>query len=400
MNCIVAQSGGPTAVINSSLMGVVAEALDSKKYDKVLAGINGIEGILNENIKDITNLSLEDRERIKNSPASVLGSCRFKLKKVHEDGEQYNKLFHIFKKYDIGAFFYIGGNDSMDTVKSLSEYAKENNIEFKAVGIPKTIDNDLEVMDHTPGFASAAKYINTCIVETYLDNSVYNHKSVLILETMGREAGWLAASAVGAKVDGKQVVDHIYVPENPFDNEKFLDNIRKGLEKKDQLYIVVSEGVRYEDGEFVAKAVTNSNHDKFGHSQLGGVGQKLRAMILESGITKRVKSLELGILQRCAAHSASSVDLEEAYELGRCAVKFANEGFSGVLPGIIRTSDKPYTYEIKPIEIEKVANETKLLPKEWIDRENDFITEDMVAYVEPLMGKACELPNYISPIRL
>ena len=201
MNCIVAQSGGPTAVINSSLMGVLEGALKSGKFDKIFAGINGIEGILKENIKDISTLSEEKREIIKHSPAAILGSCRFKLKGIQENKEQYEKLFDIFKKYDIGVFFYIGGNDSMDTVKNLSIYAKKNNIDFRAVGVPKTIDNDLEVMDHTPGFGSAAKFVNTCIMETALDDSVYQGKSVIILETMGREAGWLAASAAAAKLN-------------------------------------------------------------------------------------------------------------------------------------------------------------------------------------------------------
>lgn len=398
MNCIIAQSGGPTSVINGSLMGVLAEALASKRYHKVLAGVNGIQGILEENIVDISHISVEEREKIKNTPAAIVGSCRYKLKSYTDDKEQYDKLFNIFNKYEIGAFFYIGGNDSMDTVRALSKYAKENNIDFRAVGIPKTIDNDLEVMDHTPGFSSAAKYINTCIMESYLDDNVYDNKSVIIMETMGREAGWLAASAVAAKIDGKQIVDHIYVPENCFDDMKFLHRIYEGLEKKDKLYIVVSEGIRYENGEFVATSSSNASHDKFGHSQLGGVGQKLRNMILTAGITKRVKSIELGILQRCAIHSVSSVDLEEAYQLGQYAVKFANEGLSGVLPGIIRTSNKPYDYEIKPIPIEKVANNTKLLPKEWIDYENDFIKDEMLEYVEPLMGQQAFIP-YMDLIR-
>lgn len=398
MNCIVAQSGGPTAVINSSLMGVLDGALKSGEFDKIFAGFNGIEGILKENIKDISHLSAEKKEIIKHSPAAILGSCRFKLKGIDENREQYEKLFHIFKKYDIGAFFYIGGNDSMDTVKNLSIYAKENNIDFRAVGVPKTIDNDLEVMDHTPGFGSAAKFVNTCIMETALDDSVYEGKSLIILETMGREAGWLAASAAAAKINGETIVDHIYVPENPFSDLRFLSTIKNDLMKKDKLYIVVSEGIRYEDGEFVSHSSINSGHDTFGHAQLGGAGQKLRQMLIDSGIIKRVKCVELNILQRCAAHVSSEVDVNEAFELGANAVKFASQGLSGVLPGIIRTCDEPYAYEIKPIEIEKVANHTKLLPKQWIDRENDFITEDMIRYVEPLMGGQEAFPVYLDNV--
>ena len=398
MNCIVAQSGGPTAVINSSLMGVLDGALKSGEFDKIFAGFNGIEGILKENIKDISHLSAEKKEIIKHSPAAILGSCRFKLKGIDENREQYEKLFHIFKKYDIGAFFYIGGNDSMDTVKNLSIYAKENNIDFRAVGVPKTIDNDLEVMDHTPGFGSAAKFVNTCIMETALDDSVYEGKSLIILETMGREAGWLAASAAAAKINGETIVDHIYVPENPFSDLRFLSTIKNDLMKKDKLYIVVSEGIRYEDGEFVSHSSINSGHDTFGHAQLGGAGQKLRQMLIDSGIIKRVKCVELNILQRCAAHVSSEVDVNEAFELGANAVKFASQGLSGVLPGLIRHCDERYTYEIKPIEIEKIANHTKLLPKQWIDRENDFITEDMIRYVEPLMGGQEAFPVYLDNV--
>ncbi|SHK21513.1 6-phosphofructokinase 1 [Hathewaya proteolytica DSM 3090] len=385
MNCIIAQSGGPTAVINSSFIGALTEAVKCGKYNRVLAGINGIQGILNENIKDVTDLTEEQRQEIKCTPAAVLGSCRYKLKSIEEDSEQYEKLFSIFEKHHIDTFFYIGGNDSMDTVKNLSYYAKEKGLDFRAVGIPKTIDNDLEIMDHTPGFASAAKYINTCIVESYLDNSVYDQKSVLIIETMGREAGWLAASAVAAKVNGKQIVDHIYVPENAFEDVKFLNTVREGLEKKDRLYIVVSEGIRYANGDFVANSNNNASHDKFGHAQLGGVGQKLKAMILSSGVTKRVKALEFNILQRCAGHVSSRVDLEEAFELGAKAVEFACQNMSGILPGIIRNSNTPYTYTIEPIEIQDVANMTKVLPQSWIDKENDFITEDMNVYVESLI---------------
>lgn len=398
MNCIIAQSGGPTAVINASFIGAFTEAMASKRYSKVYAGINGIQGILNENIKDVSSLSKEQCERIKFTPAAILGSCRYKLKGYKEDNDKYKKLFEIFKKYDIDTFFYIGGNDSMDTVKNISQYAKHNGLDFRSIGIPKTIDNDLNIMDHTPGFASAAKYINTCLVEAYLDNSVYDQKSVLIVETMGREAGWLAASAVAAKINGKQLVDHIYVPENPFDDERFLENLRMDLEEKDQVYIVVSEGIRYANGEFVANSNETSNHDKFGHTQLGGVGEKLRNMVLQSGITKRVKSIELHILQRCAGHVVSKVDVEEAFILGEYAVKYAVKDYSGVLPGIIREGNSPYTYRIEAINIEDVANKTKTLPKEWIDYDKDFINLNMNEYIEPLVDGMDIISNYLEKI--
>ena len=312
-NCIIAQSGGPTSVINSSVVGLLEANKTLGSFNKVFAGLNGIEGILNGNIIELSSISQEEINNFKYTPSSGLGSCRYKMKKLEESTEEYDKLLEILKANDIKAFFYVGGNDSMDTTAKLSAYAKKTGIDVKFIGIPKTIDNDLMYTDHTPGFGSAAKFIATSVLETYLDSSVYINNGIFILETMGRDTGWLASAAALAKLNGKQVADFIYLPETAFDIDKFLVDVKNKFEEQNQVYIVVSEGIRNAEGKFIAEAHAQA-HDKFGHAQLGGVGNFLKNLIISSGITSRVKSLELGVLQRCAMHCSSEIDLKEAYD--------------------------------------------------------------------------------------
>lgn len=388
-NCIIAQSGGPTSVINSSVVGLLHANKELGAFDNVYGGLNGIEGILNGNIINLSEKSDEEINTFRFTPSSGLGSCRYKLKDIDSSLEEYEKLINILKSHDIKAFFYVGGNDSMDTTAKLSKYAKLNNIDIKFIGIPKTIDNDLKYTDHTPGFGSAAKFIGTTAIETYLDASVYTNNGIFILETMGRDTGWLAASACIARVHDKPVADFIYLPEVAFDKDKFLNDVRKRFEENNKVYIVASEGLRDKDGHFVSE-LERSAQDNFGHAQLGGVSHYLRMLIIESGITKRVKALELGVLQRCAMHCASYTDLTEAYEAGKAALKYATNGETGKMVTIERTSNSPYTVHYGLIEADKVANNVSYFPKEWINEEGNFVTEEAYSYFEPLIK---DLPN-------
>ena len=389
-NCIVAQSGGPTSVINSSVVGLLQANKDLKIFDKVYGGLNGIEGILNENIIELSNLSTEEINRFKYTPSSGLGSCRYKMKDLNKSTEEYENLLKILKKLDISAFFYIGGNDSMDTTAKLSKYAKEHNIDIQFIGIPKTIDNDLMYTDHTPGFGSAAKFISTSVLETYLDSSVYINNGIFILETMGRDTGWLAASACTAMYEGKPVADFIYLPEVDFDVNTFLKDIREKFESQNHVYIVVSEGLKTADGTFLTELEAHSQ-DTFGHAQLGGVGQYLKNLIIESGITSRVKALELGVLQRCAMHCASQLDIDEAFNAGYEAIKYAKEGANGSMVAIKRDSNYPYKSSFFLVEADKIANNIKYFNKEWINKEGNHITEEGYNYFKPLLSDSPSL---------
>ena len=395
-NCIIAQSGGPTSVINSSVVGLLEANKTLGSFNKVFAGLNGIEGILNGNIIELSSISQEEINNFKYTPSSGLGSCRYKMKKLEESTEEYDKLLEILKANDIKDFFYVGGNDSMDTTAKLSAYVKKTGIDVKFIGIPKTIDNDLMYTDHTPGFGSAAKFIATSVLETYLDSSVYINNGIFILETMGRDTGWLASAAALAKLNGKQVADFIYLPETAFDIDKFLVDVKNKFEEQNQVYIVVSEGIRNAEGKFIAEAHAQA-HDKFGHAQLGGVGNFLKNLIISSGITSRVKSLELGVLQRCAMHCASNIDIEEAYEVGYEALKQASLGKCGYMIGIKRESNSPYKSSYFLIEADKVANNVKYFPTEWINKEGNNIKPEALEYLTPLISS---VPSVISSVAM
>ncbi len=389
-NCVIAQSGGPTSVINSSVMGLLSKNNELKVYDKVYAGLNGIEGILKEDFVDMNLLTDEEIETIKHTPSAALGSCRYKLKEYEDSKEEYRKLFEIFAKHDIKAFFYAGGNDSQDTVRKLSAYAKEHDIDMNFIGIPKTVDNDLQVIDHAPGFGSAARYIATSVLESYLDSMVYTNNGIFITETMGRDAGWLAASGALATYNGRRCADIVLLPEVPFNEEKFLSKVRKIYEEKNHVYIVASEGVRLEDGSFLAATKAHA-HDAFGHAQLGGAGNALKNIITDSGITKRVKVLELSTLQRSAFHLASEVDLEEAFKLGERALLLARDGETGKVSILVRKSDEPYEVEYTSTDASNIANHVKYMPLDMVTEDGMNITEEAMKYFRPLVGK---LPEY------
>ena len=389
-NCIIAQSGGPTSVINSSVVGLIKANEEFKVYDKIYGGLNGIEGILNKNIIDLSSTTNQELEEFKYTPSSGLGSCRYKMKNIEDSTEEYDKILEILQDLDIKTFFYIGGNDSMDTTAKLGKYAKENNLDIYFVGIPKTIDNDLMYTDHTPGFASAAKYIAISVLETYLDSSVYTNNGIFILETMGRDTGWLAASACTAKYLGKPVVDFIYLPEVAFDKDQFLKDVEKRFKENNHVYIVVSEGIRDASGKFVSEFECVSQ-DKFGHTQLGGVCNYIRSLILDAKITTRVKALELGVLQRCAMHCSSQIDIDEAFMTGYEALKYAMEGNNGQMVAIKRESNKPYKSSFFLVEADKIANNVKYFPTEWINKEGNNVTPEAYEYFKPMLG---ELPDF------
>ncbi len=389
-NCIVAQSGGPTSVINASVMGLLEKNNELQVFEKVYGGLNGIEGILKEEFINLSQLTKTEIEMVKHTPSAGLGSCRYKLKDFTEDPADYEKLFKIFDTYNIGAFFYAGGNDSQDTVRKLSNYAKDHGLDVLFIGIPKTVDNDLAVIDHAPGFASAARYIAVSVQESYLDSVVYKNNGVFITETMGRDAGWLAGAGSMAEYQGRPCADIILLPEIPFDEEKFLQRVKEIYEEKNQVYIVTSEGVRLADGSFLASTKAHA-HDLFGHAQLGGAANALKNIIEESGLTKRIKVLELSTLQRAAFHLASPIDVDEAYTLGEKALIMAKNGETGRVSILKRISNHPYEVMYTSTEAENIANHVKYMSRSMITEDGFGITEEGKEYFRPLLGK---LPEY------
>ena len=377
-NCIVAQSGGPTSVINATLAGVVKGNQLNPIYKTVYGGLNGIEGILEERFVDLTNMSEADNYILRQTPSSALGSCRYKLKRSNV--ADFEKLFAILEKYDIDTMFYIGGNDSMDTVYALSEYAAAHNITNRRfVGCPKTVDNDLMVTDHCPGYASAAKFIATTALQTWLDVNVYTRQEVFILETMGRDAGWLAASAC---LSG--IVDLVVLPEIPFDKEVFLGEVRKCIAEKNKCYVVVSEGARYADGTYLAAG--EAKNDGFGHAVLGGAANAVKDLILSSGAASRCKVQDLSTAQRCHATEQSLVDVEESFKLGMSGqMRSADPKFTGQMVGVRRKEGEVYDVEYFATAASNVANHVKNFPVEWALPNYRGVTEEAIAYMKPLI---------------
>lgn len=397
-NCLVAQSGGPTSVINATLAGVVMANQLNPIYDHVYGGLNGIEGILQERFVDLTNMSEDENKILRQTPSSALGSCRYKLKR--ENVADFEKLFKILEKNDIRTMFYIGGNDSMDTVYALSEYAKKNNIEgYQFVGCPKTVDNDLMQTDHCPGFGSAARVIATTQLQTWLDYNVYQREEVFILETMGRDAGWLAASAC---LTGK--VDLLVLPEDVFDKDKFIAEVKKVLaEKKNKCYIVISEGCKYADGTYLSAG--ESKNDKFGHAVLGGAGETLKQILLDEGVTPRVKVQEMSTLQRCYAPQQSLTDVDESFRLGMSAhMHSMDPNFTGKMVGMKRLDKEEYDIDFITVDAKDVANHVKGFPKVWIKENYRGIEEEALKYLAPLIVGQPQieydsqgLPRFVQP---
>ena len=392
-NAVVGQSGGPTAAINATLAGVIRGAIDSAAEGKIgtLYGMkNGIEGFLQENLTNLFEV-FDTEEKIKMleaTPAAALGSCRRKLKGHLEDADSYRRILEILKKYDIRYFFYIGGNDSMDTVLKLSSYAKDNDYELRVVGVPKTIDNDLMATDHTPGFGSAAKYIATTIKEILCDVAVYTMKAVTIVEIMGRDAGWLTTASALPALSGR-APDLIYLPESVFDIDKFIEDVNVALEEHPAVLVAVSEGIRTADGEYVG--ANSAVVDVFGHKALSGAGRALEGIVKER-IGCKVRSIELNLPQRCASHIASLTDITESVSVGRHAVKSAIEGKSGVMITIERESDEPYSSKCGTADISGIANGVRSVPADFINAEANGVTEACINYLKPLiLGEA---PSY------
>ncbi|MCI8766699.1 6-phosphofructokinase [Schaedlerella sp.] len=387
-NVIVGQSGGPTAAINSSLAGVYRTAKD-RGAGKVYGMLHGIQGLLQERYIDLSDyITTElDAELLKRTPAAFLGSCRYKLPEIHEDRDVYDKIFEILEKLNIEAFIYIGGNDSMDTIKKLSDYAIITGFKTRFIGCPKTIDNDLALTDHTPGYGSAAKYIGTSVKEIIRDSFCleYSKGLVSIIEIMGRNAGWLTGAAALAKGEDCFGPDLIYLPEVPFDIQKFGDKVRQILTKKSSAVIAVSEGIRLDDGRYVCELGQSIDFvDAFGHKQLSGTANYL-ASYIAGDIGCKSRAIELSTLQRSASHCASRVDILEAYQVGGAAVKAADEGDSGKMVVIQRLSDDPYQSGTEVKDVHKIANDEKLVPREWMNEDADYVTDEFVNYVRPLI---------------
>lgn len=387
-NVIVGQSGGSTAAINSSLAGVYRTAKD-RGAKKVYGMLHGIQGLLKERYIDLSeHITNElDVELLKRTPAAYLGSCRYKLPEIHENRDVYEKIFEILNKLEIEAFIYIGGNDSMDTIKKLSDYAIVTGQPTRFVGCPKTIDNDLALTDHTPGYGSAAKYIGTSVKEIIRDGFCLEYEKgvVTIVEIMGRNAGWLTGAAALAKGEDCPGPDLIYLPELAFDLEKFSTKIKKLMEKKMSVVVAVSEGIKLEDGRYVCELGTGVDFvDAFGHKQLTGTASYL-ANFVAGEVGCKTRAIELSTLQRAASHLASRVDILEAYQVGGAAVKAADEGDSGKMVVIERFSDDPYQSGTEVKDVHKIANGEKLVPRNWVNQEGTYVTEEFITYVKPLI---------------
>ena len=389
--CIIGQSGGPTSVINASAYGAIKTALESDSITRVLGALNGIKGVLDDNLIDMGKEDPEELALMKHTPSSALGSCRYKLKDPDVDDTDYKRILEIFKKYDVRYFFYNGGNDSMDTCNKISKFMLKNGYECRVMGIPKTIDNDLYGTDHCPGFGSAAKYIATTCMEVYRDARVYDTGMVTIIEAMGRNAGWLAASAALATYTGNGP-DLIYLPELPFDMDKFLASVKEIYAKNGKCIAVVSEGIRDKDGVYISEyANKDMAKDNFGHAQLGGLAAYLAARCKEATGAK-VRGIELSLLQRCAAHVASKTDIEESFSAGKAAVENAVNGVTDKMVGFERTMENgQYKCNIKLFELSDVANTEKKVPLEWINETGDGLKQEYIDYALPLIQGQTDL---------
>ncbi len=384
-NAVVGQSGGPTAAINATLSGVIRGFMEHG--EGIIYGMrNGMEGFYEERLVNLSErfADASELELLELTPAAALGSCRKKLPNPNEDAAYYEKIFDIFRKYDIRYFFYIGGNDSMDTVAKLSVYSKKVDYDIRLVGVPKTIDNDLVGTDHTPGFGSAAKYIAVTMSEIIRDCAVYTKKAVTVVEIMGRDAGWLTAASAIGRVAGGVEPDLVYLPERPFNMEEFLEDVRAKLSEKPNVVVAVSEGLRFADGRYVGEGTQSGVADVFGHRYLAGTGKMLENVIKES-IGCKVRSVELNLPQRCASHLASRTDLDESVRVGRAAAKAATGGMSRIMMTIDRKSTLPYEVEIGSADIAEIANRVKCVPSEFINERGNHVSDECCRYLLPLI---------------
>ena len=392
--CIIGQSGGPTVVINATLAGVIQGALKAD-YEKIYGMINGIDGLLDEKMVDLS--SFKDQKnlfKLIHTPAMYLGSCRYKI--FEKDQSIKQRIITILNKYEITDFFYIGGNDSMDTIEKLSTYAKICNCPINFIGIPKTIDNDLMGTDHTPGFGSAAKYVASSILEVVHDSLIYQLQSVTIIEIMGRNAGWLTAAAALARNEYNEAPDLIYLPEVVFDKEKFLEDIREVFKRKRCVVIAVSEGIKDKDGHFLDDDSKYAKKDAFGHVLHSGTGKMLESLVFKEFQCK-VRSIELNVLQRCAMHIGSKTDLNESFVVGQKAIETALTGKSGQVMGFKRISNTPYEIDYISTDVRKVANLEQKIPTAWINEAGNDITQELYDYLYPLIQGEVHI-NYLNGI--
>ena len=395
---IIGQSGGPSAVINASAYGVIRTALENENITKVYGAFHGIKGVLNDQLMIMDEEDPKELEHLLYTPSSALGSCRYKIADPDVDDTDYTRILEIFQKYNVRYFFYNGGNDSMDTCNKISKYMNRVGYECRVMGVPKTIDNDLAGTDHCPGFASAAKYIATSVMEVSRDCRVYDTGMVTIIECMGRHAGWLTAAAALAGVKGEGP-DLIYLPEVDFNMDAFIADVKRIYAEKKNCIVAVSEGIHYADGTFVSEAKT-SGTDGFGHAQLGGLAARL-ADVVKAATGAKVRPIELSLLQRCAAHCASGTDIAESFLSGKTAVEAAVSGETDKMVGFACTRDEN-GYQCRPqlFDLSLVANTEKKVPVEWISADGNGVTQDFIDYCLPLiqgetgMAKEDGLPRF------
>ena len=402
-NAVVGQSGGPTAAINATLAGVIrgvlAQPAEGRAIPRLYGMINGVEGLLEEWLCDLTERFTKNPDELdvlELTPAAALGSCRKKLPAAGADNEEavMGRLLEVLKKYDIRYFFYIGGNDSMDTVAKLSAYAAKKEYDMRVVGVPKTIDNDLMGTDHTPGFGSAAKYIAVTTQEIMRDTAVYTVPAVTIIEIMGRDTGWLTASSALGRVVNGRAPDLVYLPERDFDYDAFYRDVRAALDRHPDVVIAVSEGLRCADGRYVGEGTQSGVADVFGHRYLSGTGKALEMAVKEKFGCK-VRSVELNLPQRCASHLSAGQDIEESVAVGQAAVNAAIAGSSRVMMTIQRTSDAPYAYTVGQAAIDTIANQTRFVPDEFINAESNHVTDACLYHLLPLI-QGERYPDYES----
>ena len=389
--CIVGQSGGPTSVINASVYGVVDTALKSPAITQVLGAAHGIKGVLADCLYDMGKEDPQELALLKNTPSSALGSCRYKMKDSEEDDTDYKRILEVFRKHNVRYFFYNGGNDSMDTCNKINNYMQSVGYDCRVMGVPKTIDNDLFGTDHCPGYASAAKYIATSMMEVYQDAHVYDTGMIVVMEIMGRHAGWLTAASALAGLHGAGP-DLIYLPEIDFNMQDFINDVKRVYAEKGSCIVAVSEGIHYADGDFVSEAKIAAN-DGFGHAQLGGLAAIL-AQVLKEETGAKVRGIELNLLQRCGAHLASETDIEESYMAGKVAVENAVNGINGRMIGFERgIKDGKYACRTKLIPLMEVANVEKKIPREWINEAGNYVNHQFIEYALPLIQGEPDLPK-------
>ena len=387
-NCLVAQSGGPTAVINASVAGVVTEALNNPCIEEIYGGLNGVLGILKEDLIDLAEESQQNIRGLRYTPASALGTCRFKLKREQD----YERVLEVFEAHNIRYFFYAGGNDSQDTADKISKLAQQKNYELRVIGVPKTIDNDLVTTDHCPGYGSVVKYICSVIRETALDHEAMGqHDLVSIVEVMGRNAGWIAAGSTLAKSkENPNDAPHlIYLPELPFSKEQFIDDVQRVLKSNKYCMVVVGEGLLDHDGNYVANS-TNAK-DAFGHQQLGGIGDFLAGLV-EENLAVKARSCKLGTGQRAAAHCSSQTDNDEAFMAGQAAVKAAIDGETDKMVILVRAEGEAYSCETSLAPLSEIANGVKEIPSDWIAEDRVSMTAKFIKYCQPLIQGEVEVP--------